>query len=283
MNEPSPNVVAGIDVGKSKLDVHLLHCVVDQVFRNDQCGRRAVRNWLPRHGVTRAVYEPLGRYHRNLQQCLADAGIETVLVNPLRSRRFAEALGRVAKNDRVGAGMLARFGLLDELAATFPRAENLRQLRDLLALRRKLPDQLGTLCGLCAELDPQTADYAAAAREALRAGIAACERRMLENTYDAPLAKGYNNAISQSLLPEEASSGLSFSFRVLAYNRPNAFARPDGRIFVRSGLMAFVQNEAQLAVALGPRSMSLAYPSRNYWRGAWHRSGMRHSRLATLG
>ena len=76
-------------------------------------------------------------------------------------------------------------------------------------------------------------------------------RRMLERTYDDPLANGYINAIGQSLVPEEASSGLSFSFRVLADHRPNAFALPDGRIFVSSGLLAFVENEAQLAVVLG--------------------------------
>ena len=173
MNEPSPIVVAGRDVGKSKLDVHLLDGGVDRVFRNDKCGRRVVRNWLLRHGVTCAVFGPAGRCHRNLHQCLADVGIETVLVNPLRSRRFAEALGRLAKNDRVDAGILARFGLLDDLAATPPRAENLRQLSDLLALRRKLLDQLGALRKLRAELDPQTTECSAAAREAHQAGIAA--------------------------------------------------------------------------------------------------------------
>ena len=146
---------------KSKLDVHLLDGCVDRVFRNDQCGRRAVRDWLLRHGMTRAVFEPSGRYHRDLHQCLADAGIETVLVNPLRSRRFAEALGRLAKNDRVDAGMLARFGLLDNLPETPPQAENLRQLSDLLALGRTLFDHLGAIRKLGA---PVLADRGAADR-----------------------------------------------------------------------------------------------------------------------
>lgn len=180
MNDSKPIVVAGIDVGKSKLDVHLLDGGVDRVFRNDQCGRRAVRNWLLGKGVTRAVFEPTGRYHRNLHQCLAAAGIETVLVNPLRSRRFAEALGRLAKNDRVDAGMLARFGLLDDLAATPPRPENLRQLSDLLTLRRKLLEQLGALRKLCAELDPDSVRCPSAALDGIQASLAACERQMLE-------------------------------------------------------------------------------------------------------
>ena len=145
-------VVAGIDVGKSKLDAHILAGSLERPFNNDKCGRRALRNWLLKHSVTRAVLEPTGRYHRNLHQCLFDAGIETVLVNPLRSRRFAEAIGRLAKNDRVDASMLA--------------------------LRRKLVEQLGALRKLCAELAPEAAACPAATLEACQADIADCDRRM---------------------------------------------------------------------------------------------------------
>ncbi len=171
-------VVAGIDVGKSKLDAHILAGSLERQFNNDKCGRRALRNWLLKHGVTRAVLEPTGRYHRNLHQCLFDAGIETVLVNPLRSRRFAEAIGRLAKNDRVDASMLARFGLLDSLETTPPQPANLCLLSDLLALRRKLVEQLGALRKLCAELAPEAAACPAATLEACQADSADCHRRM---------------------------------------------------------------------------------------------------------
>ena len=139
MTDPNPIVVTGIDVGKSKLDAHILDRALDRQFNNDKTGRRALRNWLLKHGVTRAVFEPTGRYHRNLHQCLAEAGLETVLVNPLRSRRFAEAIGQLAKNDRVDAAMLARLGLLDNLDPSPPQARNLQQLSDLLTLRRTRP------------------------------------------------------------------------------------------------------------------------------------------------
>lgn len=68
---------------------------------------------------------------------------------------------------------LVRFGPLDDLAATPPRQEYLRQLSDLVALRRKLLDQLGTLRKLCAELDPPTAQRSTATLNALRLGITA--------------------------------------------------------------------------------------------------------------
>ena len=147
MPTPTLTPVAGIDVGKSSLDAHVLPLDRHRRFANDKCGRRAVRNWLLRLGVTRVVFEPTGRYHRGLHQCLFDAGLETVLANPLHSRRFAHALGRHAKNDKVDAAVLARYGLLDSLEATPPAPDNLRLLSDLLALRKLRSevdcDQLG--------------------------------------------------------------------------------------------------------------------------------------------
>ena len=153
MPTPTLTPVAGIDVGKSSLDAHVLPLDRHRSFANDKCGRRAVRNWLLRLGVTRVVFEPTGRYHRGLHQCLFDAGLETVLANPLYARRFAQALGRRAKNDKVDAAVLARYGLLDSLEATPPAPDNLRLLSDLLALRRKLVEHRNALCKLRSEVD----------------------------------------------------------------------------------------------------------------------------------
>ena len=198
MTDPNPIVVAGIDVGKSKLDSHILDRGLDRQFNNDTSGRRALRNWLRKHGVTRAVFEPTGRYHRNLHQCLAQAGLETVLINPLRSRRFAESIGQLAKNDRVDAAMLARFGLLDNLEASPSQSPNLQHLSDLLVLRGKLVEQLAALRKLCAELDPQAAACPAATLKALPADSAACDRRMRDcSAADAALAR--RDAIIQSI------------------------------------------------------------------------------------
>ena len=120
------------------------------------------------------------------------------MVNPLRSRRFAEAIGQSAKNDRVDAAMLARFGLLAGLDSTPPQQRNLQQLSDLLALRRKLVEQLGTLRKLCAELGPATAGRPSDSLMALQADIADCDRHMCAcNAADAALAR--RAAIIQSV------------------------------------------------------------------------------------
>ena len=179
MTPTTPTVVAGIDVGKAGFDVHVHGSHVDRQFPNTKAGRRCLRNWLRRQAVTRAVFEPTGRYHRELHQCLFDSGIGTVLVNPLRSRRFAEAIGRLAKNDRVDAAMLARFGLLGDLETTDPKPEALQELGDLLTIRRKLLKCLDELRKVNSEIR-SAAGLVAEPIEALKKKIAACDQAMLD-------------------------------------------------------------------------------------------------------
>ena len=179
---PTPTVtpiVAGIDVGKSQLDTHVLPLDQARRFANDRCGRRALRNWLLKLGVTRAVFEPTARYHRQLHQCLFAAGIDTVPANPVRSWRFAEALGHLAKNDRVDALMLATYGQLDSLRAVPPKPQKLRDLSDLVALRRKLVEQCGALRKLRCEVGYDAARQVGATKlEDLAARIHDLDRRI---------------------------------------------------------------------------------------------------------
>ena len=121
-----PAVVAGIDVGKSWLDAHL---------EPGGLGRRALCKWLRKHGASRAVFEPTGRYHRRLHQCLAAAGVETVAVRPARRRqgpRSLRALGGLGGDRAAGSG-------LGRVAGSGARAAALRR-----RVRRPRPLGAGT-------------------------------------------------------------------------------------------------------------------------------------------
>lgn len=74
---------------------------------------------------------------------------------------------------------------------------------------------------------------------------------LLDVRYADPFLQDYINELGQSLVPRETPSGVLFSFRVLDSPVPNAYALPDGRVYLTSGLLLFVQNEAQLAMILG--------------------------------
>lgn len=74
---------------------------------------------------------------------------------------------------------------------------------------------------------------------------------LTRNFYQDRFLQDYVAELGQSLVPRETSAGVSFSFRIVNDASPNAFAFPDGRIYVHTGLLVFVQNEAQLATILG--------------------------------
>jgi predicted Zn-dependent protease len=74
---------------------------------------------------------------------------------------------------------------------------------------------------------------------------------LLTLKYDDPFLQEYVNELGQSLVPSETPEGVLFSFRVINVREPNAMALPDGRIFVTTGLLTFINNEAQLAFVLG--------------------------------
>jgi transposase len=101
-------ITAGIDVSKDRLDVALwpqpgAACR----WRGDEIDQLIA--WLHRHGVARIGLEASGGYERDVVRRLAAAGFVVVVVNPLRVRRFAEAKGRLAKNDRADAATIAEF------------------------------------------------------------------------------------------------------------------------------------------------------------------------------
>ena len=125
-------VVAGIDVGTATPRIYLCaeessaasagEVGEEREFRNDRQGFRGVRGWLRKRGVTRVVPGSTGRFHRQVHQSLFDEGLEVLVGNPARSRRFAEAKGDLAKADRVDAAMLAaQRRALPEPASTEPR------------------------------------------------------------------------------------------------------------------------------------------------------------------
>jgi predicted Zn-dependent protease len=71
--------------------------------------------------------------------------------------------------------------------------------------------------------------------------------------YDDPLLEEYLGKVGDRLLPDEvrAAGGPGFRFGVMSDPTLNAFAMPNGRIYVHSGLLSRLDNEAQLAMILG--------------------------------
>jgi beta-barrel assembly-enhancing protease len=86
-------------------------------------------------------------------------------------------------------------------------------------------------------------------------------------SYDDPVLMAYLASIVSRLTsgdPRDLSRP-PFTLRVLRDPTPNAFAMPNGRIYVHTGLLARLDNEAQLAMILGHEMAHVT--TRHYARG----------------
>ncbi|WP_366140092.1 transposase, partial [uncultured Jannaschia sp.] len=128
----------GVDVSKDCLDACHAGASDHRAFSNDTSGLTALCRWVRERGDVLVVFEASGAYHRDLEQALARRGLPFAKVNPRQARRFAEAIGQVAKTDRVDAAILARMGVALQLEPTSALPEHMSELQDLLVYRRGL-------------------------------------------------------------------------------------------------------------------------------------------------
>ena len=100
----------GVDVGKSKLDIVLHPLELHFSINNDPEDIQKVIKILKKHQVTRIVTEATGRYEHAFVFACDKAGLPIVVVDPVKIRRFAQALGVFAKTDKIDASVIAMFG-----------------------------------------------------------------------------------------------------------------------------------------------------------------------------
>jgi transposase len=128
-------VYVGIDVCMEWLDVHLHP--TGQAFRvsNTSEGLKSLKRKLAGLHVKLVVMEATAKFHRLGHRVLHAAGYAVAIVNPLRSRLFAEAIGQLAKTDRIDARILAVMGESLEPTTIAPAPESLAALQELLHAR----------------------------------------------------------------------------------------------------------------------------------------------------
>ncbi|MGA8381104.1 MAG: IS110 family transposase [Stellaceae bacterium] len=128
----------GIDVSKARVDVHVRPGGTAFGAATDAEGLAALVARLKPVRPTLVVLEASGGYEGVVAAALAEAGLPVAIVNPRQVRKFAGAIGRLAKTDAIDAAVIAHFAeavrpqprpLPDELAS---------RLQELMARRRQL-------------------------------------------------------------------------------------------------------------------------------------------------
>lgn len=156
----------GVDVSKNKLDFcwlrdPSLNKKKSKVFSNKDNSYQEVVDWLLHHTQQSAdqiqvLFEPTGVYHERLVHYLYEEGFIVVLVNPGKSKKYAEAIGLIHKTDKGDAEMLARYGSCHELPQWQPEAPEIRELKSMMRrldalekdLQREKNRQESTECGV---------------------------------------------------------------------------------------------------------------------------------------
>jgi hypothetical protein len=111
-------------------------------FATDPAGLAALVAACQAQPVTLMVLEATGGDEAPVAAALATAGLPVTIVNPRQVRAFAQALGRLAKTDRVDAEVLARFAArVRPTPRPLPDAAT-QELEALLARRRQLLEML---------------------------------------------------------------------------------------------------------------------------------------------
>ncbi len=139
---------AGIDIAAEThvvalVDEHGALLVKPTPFGEDAAGYQTLRALLGSPEDLLIAMEATGHYWQNLFAVLAAEGFALALLNPVRTRRFAEEELARAKTDAIDAVGIARFAAQKRPAVTrLPEAAT-QELRELVRLRDRLRQEFG--------------------------------------------------------------------------------------------------------------------------------------------
>lgn len=133
-------VFVGIDVSKSRLDVHVRPTGEEWFVANDDVGHAALVQKLVAMSPQLVVLEATGGYQAAVVAELSLQKVQVAVVNPRQVRDFAKATGRLAKTDSIDASALSHFA---EAIRPEPRPlldAPMLELQALVLRRRQLID-----------------------------------------------------------------------------------------------------------------------------------------------
>ena len=140
------NINVGVDTGKNFLDIHIRP--LNEYFKvsNNKKGIGEAIKRLRKLDIERVVIESTGRYEAEFVAACAKADIAFSVVNPVHVKRFAGAIGRRAKTDKLDAALIAHFGevIQPKLSTLKPEkmADIVRRRNQLIEMQTKEKNRL---------------------------------------------------------------------------------------------------------------------------------------------
>jgi transposase len=130
----------GIDTSQSQLDIYVRpngdHFSVENSPEAASKTARKLREYQP----ARVLIEATGRLEMDFFCAAHDVGLPVVVCNAGQVRQFARSTGRLAKTDKLDAQDIAHFGAALHPTLTLLKPEKLREISDLITVRRQCLD-----------------------------------------------------------------------------------------------------------------------------------------------
>jgi len=108
--EGSSEKYVGIDVSKASLDIAIGQEGERLKAANTGKAIQSVVKRLNEYQPELVVVESTGGLERKVVQAMQEAGLAVAVINPRKVRKFADAIGRLAKTDEIDARLLAYYG-----------------------------------------------------------------------------------------------------------------------------------------------------------------------------
>ncbi|HBC3855496.1 TPA: IS110 family transposase [Vibrio parahaemolyticus] len=132
------SINVGVDTGKTQLDIHIRPLDIFFSVENTDKGIKKALGIINKYSPERIVIESTGRLEMPFVLACTEANLPIVRANPVHIKRFAGAIGRRAKNDRLDAELIAHYGEAIKPQLTIIKAENIRLMSDLVIRRNQL-------------------------------------------------------------------------------------------------------------------------------------------------
>lgn len=131
-------VFAGIDVGKTWLDIAVWGINNVTRYKNDGLGIEAMMGFIDTLSPELIAVEASGGFEREMVEALLLKGHKVAVVNPTRVRALAKAMGVLAKTDAIDAQIIATYAYKIQPEARVAQEDEELRLKALVTRREQL-------------------------------------------------------------------------------------------------------------------------------------------------
>lgn len=134
------DIICGVDTASQTLDARIGRDGEWRQFARTEAGIAALARFCKDKHVDLVVMEATGGYERLPFGLLWSAELPVAIVNPRSVRRFAEAMGRLEKTDRIDCAMIAWYAETKRIQPTPPASATQQRLTALTLRLRQLTE-----------------------------------------------------------------------------------------------------------------------------------------------